>query len=147
LKLLNGILLAGAALIGYNLISKHFAAGTLNFLPGQIKSISFPVITVGIVIQNTSNQAYTLKSLAGNVYTNANGSIYNIGNVSNFTAQTINPNSQKTIPIDLRLSLIGVVSDIFNLITSGNFQQDIQLKGFANVDGLQIPLVFNYKLG
>jgi hypothetical protein len=148
-KLLKGSLFVGAVLIGYNLFAKKTAAGTLNFLPGQFHGIGTdggtPVLSVGVLIQNTSNQSYQLNSLAGNVYANNSGNVYTVGNVSTFTRQTIYPNNQEEIIVDMRLSLTGIVSDLINSISSG-FGQDISFKGYANVDGLQIPILINYKL-
>ena len=148
-KLIKGSLLVGAVLIGYNLFAKKTAAGTLNFLPGQLHGIGTdggaPILRVGVLIQNTSNQTFQLNSLAGNVYANNSGNVYNVGNVSTFVQQTIYPNRQQEIVVDMRLALTGIVSDLINSISQG-FGQDIKFDGYANVDGVQIPVLVNYKL-
>lgn len=145
----KNVLLIGGALYIYSLIKKTTAARTLVFLPGPVKGLYFdsftPYITVGIIVQNTSNQNYTIQSLAGNVYAMANGEKWNIGNLSTFAPQQIFGNSQQTIFIDLRLSLIGIVGDILNLIDNG-IEQEITFEGYANVDGIQVPLDFKYKI-
>ena len=148
-RAIKTVLIGGGLLLAYNMFSRKVAAATLNFLPGQLKRLSTdgatPVLTIGVIIQNTSNQSYQLNSLAGNVYANNDGNVYNVGNVSTFTVQQILPNRQQEIVVDMRLSLTGIVSDLLNSIANG-FGQDIQFKGYANVDGLQIPIVINYKL-
>lgn len=148
-KPLKGILAVVAVLVGYNLFARKNAAGTLNFLPGNLKAIGSdgitPIVTVGLLVQNTSNQSYTLNSIAGTVYANNDGNTYNIGNVSSFEQQRISPNSQSELTVEMRLALIGLVSDVINSISSG-YGQDILFKGYANVEGVQIPIVINYKL-
>lgn len=151
MNLAKGIAIGAGALILYNLFSRRMAAGTLNFLPGPVKSFRIdgatPIITVGLLVQNTSNQNYTINSLAGTVYTNSNGKNWIIGNVSSFVPQVITQNSQSLLFVDLRLMLIGVVSDMINYLSVGDqFSQDISLNAIANVSGLQVPFNFNYKV-
>lgn len=100
-------------------------------------------MTIGLGVQNTSNQSFTIRSLAGNLYANN----YYIGNVSSFTLRTIAPNSQQVIFITARLQLIGIVNDILNAFENRNFAQTIEIKAMANVDNLQIPININYKIG
>jgi LEA14-like dessication related protein len=102
-----------------------------------------PVLTVGLVVENTSNQSMTIKSLVGNLY--ANG--YNVGHLSAFDPQEITPNSQSVISIDIRMGLLGIVNDIIRAVQYGNFTQDLQLTGYANVDNLQVPIDEKYKAG
>lgn len=102
-----------------------------------------PVMTLGLAIQNTSNQSFTLQSLAGEVYANK----YLIGNVGTFSAQTIHPNSETVIYIDCRLSLLGIVTDILNAIRNKTFSQTIELESTANIDNLQVPIDLSYKFG
>lgn len=129
------------------MLRKGGALGTLNFFPDKVRSISFdgltPVMTIGLGVQNTSNQSFTIRSLAGNLYANN----YYIGNVSSFTLRTIAPNSQQVIFITARLQLIGIVNDILNAFENRNFAQTIEIKAMANVDNLQIPININYKIG
>lgn len=150
MKLAHGILLGGAALVGYNLFARKSAAEKLIFLPGQVSDFNFsssPSISIGLLVQNTSNQTFSLRSIAGNVFTNANGKDFNIGNFSSFQTQIIPANSQQQVIIKLRLSLFGVVSDLINAIIEGTVQQEIFINGFANIDNWQLPLNFNYKIG
>ena len=69
-----------------------------------------------------------------------------IGYVYNFTTQAIAPTSQATLEVRAKLQMIGIVSDLINAFNSGNFSQDISLDAFANVDGLQVPVDYTYKL-
>jgi len=140
----------GAALfLGYSLFARKAAAGTLNFLPGNVKGLYWdginPFLSVGVVVQNTSNYSYTLNSIAGTVYSNQNGQRYNLGNFSYFAPQKVFSNNQTTVYVDLRFGLIGIVSDIINSITNG-FAQTIEMSGTANVDGAQVPINFKYNV-
>jgi len=56
-------------------------------------------------------------------------------------------NSAPILWLDIRLSLISVVADLINDISYSNFEQALKFKGYANVDGLQVPLNFDYKIG
>lgn len=131
----------------YNVLSRKAAAGNLNFLPGTVLSLDMqgtsPVLLVSMVVQNTSQQTFTLKSIAGDVMSNN----YWVGNVSYWLPQVIAPNQQSTIKLEIRLALIGIVQDIINAFQYGNFQQEIVLKANANVDNIQVPINSKYKVG
>ncbi len=148
-KILKGVLIGGAIFLGYRLLARGASASTLNFVPGRIKGLYFdgitPYLTVGIIVQNTSNYSFVLNSIAGSVLSNQNGQLYTLGNVSYFSPQKIYANSQVEIFVNLRLSLIGVVSDIINSISNG-FSQVIEMKATANVDALQVPVHFKYNV-
>lgn len=142
------VILTGAAiLIGYNLFAKSNAAGTLNFYPTKVTNIGFdgvtPVATLGLAAQNPSNQRFTLRSITGNL--TANG--YMIGNISQFLSQVIQPTSSSVIYLDIRLSLLSVVTDVINAFQTGNFTQELIFKGWVNVDGILQPLDIKYKVG
>lgn len=144
---LTTLLLAGGFIFAYQSLNKKNAASTLNFLPGNVYGLSFdgitPVITVGVIVQNTSNQSMTIHSLAGNVYATQYGTKTNVGNVSFFNQQQIFANSQNTLQIQIRLSLIGLVTDIINSINNG-VSQTLTFEGYANVEAFQVPLNFTY---
>lgn len=148
-NLFSGLLIGSGLYLLYNWISKGKAAGSLNFIQGSVKGIYFdgitPYITVGIVVQNTSSEIFTISSIAADVTAQSLGKVYSIGNVSTFTQQQILPNSQSTLWVDIRLSLIGVVKDLLNTYYYG-FQQTINFNGFANVENLQIPINFDYTI-
>ncbi len=148
-SLLKTAALGAALFLGYSLFARKKAAGNLNFVPGNIKGLYWdginPFLTVGVVVQNTSNYSYTLYSIAGNVFSNQNGQRYNLGNFSYFSPQRIQANSQTTVYVDLRFGLIGIVSDIINSITNG-FAQTIEMSGNANAEGFQVPINFKYNV-
>lgn len=143
----KAILFGLAGLVGYELLSKASAAGTLTFYPGQLHSLDFdgatPIITVQLLAQNTSNKQFTMQSLAGNVFTEN----YLVGNISSFNPVTIAPNKQTIIPLRIRLSLIGIVNQIIDAIQTHNFQMTLQVESYVNVDGIQQPLNLNFKVG
>ena len=131
----------------YSLFRKSNALGNLVFYPHSLKGIQFdgitPVMTLGLAVQNTSNQSFTLRSIAGELYANS----YLIGNIGSFTPQTIYPNSQSVIFINARLSLLGIVSDIINAINANTFNQTLELQSNANIDNLQVPVDLKFKFG
>ncbi len=139
--------MAAGGIILYSLFRKGAALGTLNFYPGTVKDIEFdnsvPVMTLGLVVQNTSNQYFNLNSIAGNVYANDKY----VGNVSSFIVQHIPANSQTTIFLNLRMNLIGIVTDIINAFTTHNTSQVLKLEATANIDTLQVPVNISYTVG
>jgi hypothetical protein len=134
------ILLAAVGLLAYSLYRKQSALNTLQFYPYSLKGIKFdgitPVMTMGLAVQNTSNQNFTLNSFAGQLYANT----YLIGNVGSFIPQNILANNQSVIYIDVRLSLLNIVSDIISAINNNSLNQTFELDSTANIDNLQIPV-------
>lgn len=147
IKPVSTILLIGGGLIAYSLYRKNAAAGSLVFYQKGIKSLTWdngPVITLNLGVGNTSNQSFTIFAIAGDLYTN---DTY-LGYVSNFTGININPRSEQTIPIKIKLDPIGVVSTIFNGIQNGTWKQDLQILLQANIDQLQVKVpTIKYKIG
>lgn len=143
----KAILLGGAAIIAWNVYNKANAAGKLTFYPAGVKSLRLegttPIVTIGVRIQNTSNQKLVLKALAGYVYANT----YLIGNLSSFTPYDINPVSEVVINFDVRLSLLSIVQDIITAFQTHNFTQKMKFEGTANCDSFQVPLKFDYTVG
>jgi hypothetical protein len=147
LKTGQGVLLAAGGLLLYSLLRKGAGVGTLNFFADKVRSIDFdgltPVMVIGLGVQNTSNQSYTLRSFAGNLWANGNY----IGNLSSFSSVTIPPNSQRVVFITARLALIGIVNDVINAFQNKNFSQLVEVKAMANVDSLQVPVNIKYQVG
>ena len=139
------VLIGAAAFLLYSFLRKGKALGNLVFHPHSLKDIKFegitPVMTLGLAVQNTSNQSFTLNSIAGELYANN----YLIGNIASFSAQTISPNSEKVIFIKARLSLLGIVTDMINAIKNGTWTQTLELESTANIDNLQVPVDLKYK--
>lgn len=147
MKASTGVLLAAGGFFLFTLLRKGAGLLTLNIFPGKIQGLTFsgvtPVLKFGLGVQNTSNQSYTLNSVAGSLYS---GDVY-IGNISSFVSQTVAPNSQRIIDLTAALQPLGVVNEIIRAITNKNFTKDISVKGMANVDGQQIPVLLSYKAG
>ena len=141
------VLLGGAAFQIYNILERKKAAGNLNFLPGNVLTLDMqgtaPVLTVSLLVQNTSNESFTLKSIAGDVYSNN----FWVGNVSYWYPQLIGPNMQSTLKLQIRFGLLGIVQDLISAFQNGNFSQVIDFKANANVDNIQVPIDIKYKLG
>jgi len=139
--------IAAAGFILYSLLRKGVAAGTLTFFPEKVRSIDFegltPVMTIGIGVQNTSNQSFSLNSIAGSLYSNN----YYVGNLSSFTRQPVAANSQQIIYVKIRLQVTGIVNDIIRAFENGNFAQEVEMKATANIDGLQAPVNLKYTIG
>lgn len=139
--------LVAAGVVVYNVLVKGKALGSINFISGNVHSLALqgttPVLTVGVIAQNTSSQKFVVRSIAGNV--SADG--YLIGYVSYFGQTEILPNSQVQIYVPIVLSPLGIVQDIINAFQTNNSQQEIEFKGYANVDNFQVPVDNKYKVG
>jgi hypothetical protein len=146
LNTLTTAAVAAGAIIALTAFSKAKAAGTLNFYPEGVRSLSFdgitPVISIGLVIQNPSSNSFQIKSLVGNL--SANGFL--IGNVSTYQPVTVRPNSQSVLVLNVRLSILGVVTDIINAFQGNGVQQIMNFKAWANVDNYSAPITITYKI-
>ena len=146
----NSTLLAlGAvgALIVYHLWRESSAAGNLVFTPGNVTNMAFsgstPVVAFTINVQNTSTTDLLLNSIAGNLYSNNTL----VGNVSNFSPVTIAANSQTVLPVNASFQILGIANDLISAFQSGSTQQNLELEGFANVGGAQVPLDLKMTVG
>ena len=139
--------LGAAGIILYTMLTKKAALGTINFYHASVKGIHMdgltPVLTLGLAAQNTSNQKFVIRSIAGNVYADN----FLIGNVSNFTQQTIYPNTSGVLNLVCRLSPIGIVSQLIDAWQTGSFEMEVKLDAYANIDNYQVPIKFTYKIG
>lgn len=143
----NTLLYAAGGIIAYSLLTKAKALQTLNFYPKGVRSLHFdgitPVISLALAVQNTSGQQMVLKSFAGNVFAND----YFVGNVSSYIQTVIYPNSESVLLVNVRLSLIGIASNIVNAFNGNGPAQDLELDAMANVDNYQLPVKIKYKVG
>lgn len=141
------LLIAAAAALGLYFYKQNEAGGNLVFFPGTITSMAFegatPMADFTLQVQNTSNVTLQLYSIAGNVYDNG----VLVGNLSNFNALQISPNSQTIIPIKAQFQLIGVVNDIIRSFQTGSFSRELTVNGYANVGGVQVPVNLVFKVG
>lgn len=140
-------LLVAGGIVLYATLSKANALQTLNFYPAAVKDLKFdgatPVLTIGLAVQNTSNQKIVLRSFAGNLFANS----YLIGNIGLFTPTEILPNKQSILWLNVRLSLIGIVQDILNAFNGNGISQTLVLSATANIDRWQVPVNIKYKVG
>jgi hypothetical protein len=139
--------LGGAGLLAYTVFRKVNALGHLVVLPGQIVSMDFvggvPVLTITVIAQNTSNSDLLINSFAGNVYSNKTF----IGNVSNFFPVAIPGNSSTPIRVEIQMQILGIVNDLIRAFQYGNFTQEIEVEGFANVSSFQLPVKLKFAVG
>lgn len=141
------IIFAGAAFAVYWFASKARALQGLVFTPGPVQGITMtsgaPVLSLNIQVQNTNSAGLEINSLAANVI--SNGSL--IGNVYNFSPTIVPANSQIFMPVLVRLETIGLVSDLITSLQYGSASQNIKVVGSANVNGIQLPLTVDFKIG
>ncbi len=138
------VLLAGGGFLAYKAYQSKQSAGTLNFYPASLKSLSFdgitPVLSVGVAVQNPSNQNYQVRAIVGNLY--ANGNL--IGNVSNFTVVNVAAAAQTIYPLQIRLSLLGIVQNIIDAFNGNGLHVNAELQANANVNGFVVPIKIQY---
>lgn len=124
--------------------SKVRAIANLIFSPGSITGVDIvgtvPFIYFTVYVQNTASTGVTVDSFAGNIW--ANGQL--IGNISNFSPVYLAPNQQTSVPITAQLGFLGIVNEIISAFTTNSSRQQIEVKGYANGAGFQVPL--NIKL-
>lgn len=141
------MLFAGAGVLLYSLLRKSAAGDDLVFYAKGIRALRFegstPVLEMNLGVGNTSNQSFTINAIAGNLYTNGTY----IGYVSNFNPVTIPPVKEAILPINIRMSLIGAVSQLIEGLTNGSWSQDLELDLKTNVDNLVVPISIKYKIG
>ena len=143
----SNILIPAALFIGWLVYSKSKAINTLTFVVygvGLKWSNITPILKVDLMVQNVSNETFNISSIVGSLYSN---NIY-VGNVTSFTPVNVLPASQIIVPIEIRLSLSGIVSDLVSLITLGSgISQNLLLNGYINASGIVAPLNITYKVG
>ncbi len=143
--------LTGGAILLYTLVAKARTLGQLIFFPERLRALQWisgaPVITLGIMVQNTSNNSLTIQSFAGNVFVKDSGETTVIGNVSNFSPVAINGNSQGVMEVKIRLFALSVVNQLIQSIENGNFEMTLMMQANANVDNLQVPVEMSFKIG
>ena len=141
------IALGFGGLLVFALFSKIRAIANLVFLPGNISNIGFyganPTMTFTVFAQNTAGTAVTVNSFAGNIY--CNGTL--IGNISSFNQITLPANSQTPVPLNAQLMGISVVSDLISAYSSGSTAQNVEIKGYANGVGFQVPIDLSFSVG
>lgn len=141
------VLLAGAA--GFLLYSAYKARSVANllFFPGNVLSIGFlganPVMTFNLQIQNTSSLPVVVNALGGNLFSNDTL----VGNVYSTTPISVPANSRVYHTLEAQFLLVGIVNNLIDAWQYKNFTQKLQLQGYANVSGLQVPLELEMSIG
>ena len=100
-------------------------------------------MTFNLSIQNTSSLPVTVNGLAGNLFSNDTL----VGNV--YMEQPINvpANGRVYQTLQAQFLLIGIVNNLIQSWQYKNFSQLLQLQGFANVSGLQVPISLEMSIG
>lgn len=101
-----------------------------------------PVLELSLGVQNTSNQSFTINSLAGDLYLS---NTY-LGNVSLFSPAIIRPNSETLITVKARLVLVAAAVNLYNAFKSKTFKGSLVMDSTANIDRLQVPVDISYTI-
>jgi LEA14-like dessication related protein len=140
-------LLAAGALIAYRLFASGKTMKSLRFYPQKVYDIKWdvinPVMKIGLGVQNISNESMELKSLIGNVFCND----IEIGRVNLISPTKINASSETILILSVRLSLLGIVTDLIQAFKGGGWKKKIVFKAMANVDRWNIPINVSYTIG
>lgn len=137
------VFLAGIGLYFYN---QNRSAGFLEYIVKRVQlnwSGLSPILTVNIGIQNPSNTSFVVSGLAGTLYANGEP----ISNVSSFAEVSIPAKTEAVYPLDCRLSLIGVASDIVKIFSGGGIAQTLKFDGTVNANGVALPITLNFTIG
>ena len=102
-----------------------------------------PILRLDVKITNPDPTAFTIKSIVGDLYTN--GKL--VGTVEQVTPTVIAGNSQTIYKLYIRLSIIGIASDIVSIFNGNGIQQQLEFDGTVYIDNLTAPLQLNYTLG
>jgi Late embryogenesis abundant protein len=130
------LILVLVAVVGYWAYTKYGAVSNLLFVPRGINA-SGGGFQVTLGIQNTSNTSLQYNSFAGSLIVNGS----NIGNVTDFTQQTIIANGETDLVINVTANLLGLASQVLQQVNSGNVGiQSAVLTGNANIGGTQYPV-------
>lgn len=137
------IILAGFGLAFYN---QQRSAGFLEYVVKNV-GLSFPgatpILNVEIGIQNPSNTSFVVSAIAGTLYANGEP----LSNISSFAEVNIPAKTQAIYPLDFRLSLLGIVSDIVKIFSSGGIAQQLEFKGTVNANGAAFPINLKFQIG
>ena len=146
LKLSHLLIGSAAAWVLYQAVKVRRVARII-FFPAGIDRMDFvgssPVITFRMRMQNTSSEMVRVNSLAGNM--TFDGVL--IGNVALSQILEIPANSERVVDITAYLSPLGIVNTLIDSFVNRDFSKEVLLSGFANIDGLQLPIEMRFNLG
>lgn len=127
-------------------MGKEDALRSILFRIDGIQSLKWdngPTFYISVQAQNTSNQSFTVNSIAGNAYSDG----YLICNASLFQSFTIQPNSQQDFQIKIKLNAINAVAQLIEAFQYGHFKKELTIDARANVDNLTIPIKRSITVG
>lgn len=142
-----GLIIAGiVGIAAWFAYAKKESAAILNYYLKGL-SIDFdgitPILNINVVVQNPSNEFYQVNSIVADVF--ADDEL--IGNLSTFTTVKIPPTSEVTIPVKVRLKLLGIVTDIIDLIKNkSGIPKTLIFEGIINASGFVLPFNYAYNI-
>lgn len=141
------VLLGAAGAFGLYWLYKVRAVGNLVFFPGPITAMRFegvtPVMSFQVIAQNSSSLGVSVQSLAGNLF--SKGLL--IGNVFSVKPIQLAGNARGYVNVEARFFILGIVNDIIASFQNRDFVQNITFEGFANVEGVQVPIKLSFNVG
>ena len=102
-----------------------------------------PVMSFQVIAQNSSSLSVSVDSLAGNLF--SKGLL--IGNVFSLLPIKIAGNSRGYVNVEARFFILGIANDIIASFQNRDFVQSITFEGFANVEGVQVPINLSFNVG
>lgn len=129
------VLLAVAGLALYSFAQLGTASNTAQLIFSGVTVNSPTSFTLHFVVQNISNATVKFNGLTGTV--SVNGTV--VGNLSTFSAVTIQPVSQQNLNVSFQPSLLGVASQVADMIRTGNQTLDFSIEGNYNIDSFVLP--------
>ena len=139
-KGLKIFLLAVGGLFAFSLIRKAQAGKNLQVIFRTLRvlkptGIALPTIQAIFTIQNPSSQQITINSLVGELL--LNGKL--LSNLSNFEKIIVPGNNQVDLPINIRIGLIDVISNVISLLKQKG-KVTAQFEGNVNAENFIIPV-------
>lgn len=136
----NTLLLVGAGLAAWYILSRYNTASSLNFVPKGIAVVGGAVQLV-LGVQNPTSNGLNFDSLSGTVSVNGTA----LGNAASFTPAYIAPNAESDIVILVTPSFLGLANGILNTVQNG-LTSGIQavLTGTVNVNNTPFPINLNF---
>jgi LEA14-like dessication related protein len=136
----NFIWIAAAAAAIYFIIQKSSFAKNLIFSFNNIKPIGKwwqPELIITLSVQNPTNQAAKITSISGTLYLTDKA----ISNISSFTQQIIQPQTESLISFSAKPGVIGIANVLKELFLGNKTKQYVfKFIGTANVDGILLPI-------
>lgn len=134
------LLFGVVGLFVYSLIAKAQAGKKLNVMFRTLRilkpsGLNLPTIQAIFSLQNPSSQQIILKSIVGDLYLNGK----HLSNVSDFKQITIPANNEIDLPINIKIGLFDVLSNIKNLINSKK-KFAVSFEGNVNAENIVIPI-------